>query len=644
MASSPRQMRTIIGILVSLVLALLLSATTGVDLAQADEYTQEPFSCSSSAPTDPGDSASGSYDNNGNLYIPCGNPNTDASSIYKYDLQGNATKLIDVAYDVSDVAPSPTGSYLYLATGESTPIRLNRSDATGAYTVDEAWKIARYPMDASVGWYIHVPQGLYIDTDNSDNIYLSDGAWTPNGVHTVVKYGPDGGFLTRFGSKHTTWDLGYFYHQLNGIAVKGDGSKVYTVEGGNNRVQVWSRQGLNDNSPYSAVSSFGGNRDNNPDREGYCKEDGWQGAFASPYDIALDAGEQNLFVLNTTCHQVMKFTTSGAYTSAMRVGVDNATASNRPHGFAVAKNGNVYVGQSGKKMILANTDTTPPTSEVSPASGATGVDVASKVTATFKRFSEASRVDGGDGTSDTSADVLDFSWITQASVKGLGVFVSLSGISDGSGFEVTSAEVEDAVGSSLPDDMRGDNMRNTLYGGAGNDIIVGGTEAAGANGDRIYGEAGNDTIKIRDGAIDIVDCEENEGDADKVEADPNDTVNANCEERVDTTAPTAKAPTHSFTTASTLGASTVPVKLTWSATDNAGGSGIATSSSNRALTAELYQRRAAFGYGYHHLSFAYPRHQHLPEVSRAYPEFADEKFLGLTGNSRQRRRDRTRTW
>jgi hypothetical protein len=32
------------------------------------------------------------------------------------------------------------------------------------------------------------------------------------------------------------------------------------------------------------------------------------------------------------------------------------------------------------------------------------------------------------------------------------------------------------------------------------------------------------------------------------------------------------------------------------------------------------------------------------EVSRAYPEFADERFLGLTRNSRQRGRDHTRTW
>jgi hypothetical protein len=48
---------------------------------------------------------------------------------------------------------------------------------------------------------------------------------------------------------------------------------------------------------------------------------------------------------------------------------------------------------------------------------------------------------------------------------------------------------------------------------------------------------------------------------------------------VDTTAPVAKAPAHSFPTTSTLGTSTtsnsVPVKLSWSATENTGGSGIA---------------------------------------------------------------------
>jgi hypothetical protein len=44
---------------------------------------------------------------------------------------------------------------------------------------------------------------------------------------------------------------------------------------------------------------------------------------------------------------------------------------------------------------------------------------------------------------------------------------------------------------------------------------------------------------------------------------------------LDTTAPVAKAPAQSFPTTSSLGTSTIPVKLTWSATDNTGGSGIA---------------------------------------------------------------------
>jgi Zn-dependent metalloprotease len=56
----------------------------------------------------------------------------------------------------------------------------------------------------------------------------------------------------------------------------------------------------------------------------------------------------------------------------------------------------------------------------------------------------------------------------------------------------------------------------------------------------------------------------------------------------DTTAPTAKAPTHTFTTLSTLGTSTVPVKLTWSATDNPGGSGIASYQLQQSINGGAY--------------------------------------------------------
>jgi hypothetical protein len=56
-------------------------------------------------------------------------------------------------------------------------------------------------------------------------------------------------------------------------------------------------------------------------------------------------------------------------------------------------------------------------------------------------------------------------------------------------------------------------------------------------------------------------------------------------------------------------------------------------------------RRTLYPFINTHTGGATPRKGYTAEeVSRAYPEFADEIFLGLTRNSRQRGRDRTRTW
>ena len=56
-------------------------------------------------------------------------------------------------------------------------------------------------------------------------------------------------------------------------------------------------------------------------------------------------------------------------------------------------------------------------------------------------------------------------------------------------------------------------------------------------------------------------------------------------------------------------------------------------------------RRTLYPFINTHSGGATPRKGYTAgEVSRAYPEFADERFLGLTRNSRQRGRDHTRTW
>ena len=55
-------------------------------------------------------------------------------------------------------------------------------------------------------------------------------------------------------------------------------------------------------------------------------------------------------------------------------------------------------------------------------------------------------------------------------------------------------------------------------------------------------------------------------------------------------------------------------------------------------------RRTLYPFINTHSGGATPRKGYTAgEVSRAYPEFADERFLGLTRNSRQRGRDHTRT-
>ena len=279
----------------------------------------------------------GSWDDAGKLYLLCGSPST----LVVYNANGGLDQQVPLGFYGHDVAPSPSGEFLYVATGGGPPRRLNRQ-AGGGYKVDTAWRPAAYTF----GGAAKSPRGVFVATDGGGNIYLSDGAWSGNDTHTVVKYRPDGSVVGRpFGSWANSWSTGTFYWMLTGLAVSRDGSKVYTVEVGNNRVQRWDRQA---DETYAFASTFGGNAQNNADRGGYCNFNGWEGKFAAPYDVALDrAGD--LYVMNTTCHQVLKFTAAGSYIAGWKVGSD--ATSPRPHGFAVAANGDVLIGESSKKVV-----------------------------------------------------------------------------------------------------------------------------------------------------------------------------------------------------------------------------------------------------------------------------------------------------
>jgi hypothetical protein len=173
----------------------------------------------------------------------------------------------------------------------------------------------------------------------------------------------DGQYVTRFGDYANSWGTGTFYWMLTGLAVTRDGSKVYTSETGNNRIQTWARQG---NGSYSVSGGWGGTSANNADRQGYCDFGGWLGKFAAPYDVSLDSAG-NVYVINTTCKQVMKFNSAGTYVSGTDIRLNGGDYP-RPHGFAVAADGTVYIGENQK--VLRRSDKTSPASGNAPQAGA----------------------------------------------------------------------------------------------------------------------------------------------------------------------------------------------------------------------------------------------------------------------------------
>jgi sugar lactone lactonase YvrE len=333
--------------MIKLTIALVATVTLGVfsscafDAAHASTdlqdsgYLVERFECGTVY-------GSGSHDSHGDVYIPCGDPTV----VKIFSADGALKQNVELGFASNDIAPSPDGAYLYATRcgpagceqGAAAPVRLARGD-DGRYAIDPGWRLQGYPMDG----YTYPPGGHFIATDGIGNIYLADGAWGTNLTHTVVKYESDGSLVTRFGRRQESWAGGSFWWQLNGLTVNPDGTRVYTVEGGNNRVQRWDLQA---DGAYGAVDVIGSTEATNPTREAIdcVYGSGWQSRLASPYDAGLDA-EGNLYVLNTTCHEVVRFTLDGRFAGVTRLGEDRSET--RPHGFAISRDGDVYVGQAG---------------------------------------------------------------------------------------------------------------------------------------------------------------------------------------------------------------------------------------------------------------------------------------------------------
>lgn len=313
----------------------IMPATAGAAIT----YEQASWECG-------GSRGSGEADAAGNLYVTCERGAGMAGPhVRVYDATGAARSTVPLPGYATDVAPSPDGSLLYvMERGTNRVVRYART-AAGGYARDAGWRLAWYPLWG--GWY--EPLGEFLTTDDHGNLYVTSGTWT-SAPSTVVKYRPDGSYVTQFGTWQQSWQLGSFYWLVTGLAVTPDGGSVYVAEVGNNRVQRFDRLG---DGSYAAVRVVVGNdpaRDADP-YTGWCGAEVRAGRLAAPYDVGLD-GAGNLYVANTTCGQVQVFDPSGAMVASELVGGLN-------HGIAVDRHGRVYVPQTGRALYPAGTRPAP---------------------------------------------------------------------------------------------------------------------------------------------------------------------------------------------------------------------------------------------------------------------------------------------
>jgi hypothetical protein len=353
----------------ALLLALALPAALVVAPAHAGAATwaSQAEACGGFNTSERG---SGQMDGAGRTYIPCSlnTAGQHANYIAVYNAAGARIGEIPLRFPgragtdrASDVAPSPDGSFLYVIHyAEYTAYRFNRQ-GDGSYVADPNWRLANYP-DKNGG--VARPLGQFLATDGNGDIYFSSGLWACNVGCTddaIVKYGPAGNVITRFGQKSGgSWALGHAAGSFGGVAVTADGRRVFVADVNNSRIQRFDRLA---NGTYGAVLSMGMDQYTDPNRWGACGFDragALPQALAAPYDLAMSTRGE-LLVLNTTCFatagfhdympygtiEVRRFGQDGTVRGTI---VSQARGDTRVHGIAVDFAGNIHMPQA--KAIL----------------------------------------------------------------------------------------------------------------------------------------------------------------------------------------------------------------------------------------------------------------------------------------------------
>lgn len=346
-------------LLVTLMLAVLAVAPGS---AAAATWASERTACGGWGYSERG---SGQMDAAGRMYLPCSVADNGQhyNHIQVFNAAGQRIQQVPLRFPMnpngtdraSDVAPSPDGSFLYVIHYATyTTYRFNRQP-DGSYVADANWRLAPYPHRFGG---LARPLGQFLATDGNGDIYFSSGLWACNVECTddaIVKYGPAGNVITRFGEKvGGSWALGHSHGSFGGVTVTADGRRVFVADINNSRIQRFDRAA---NGTYGAVLAMGMDQHSDPNRWGACYGDG---RLAGAYDVTMSAGGE-LLVINTTCFatndfhaymphgtiEVQRFAQSGAARGSI---ISRSNYDTRVHGIAIDRVGNVHLVQA--KSVL----------------------------------------------------------------------------------------------------------------------------------------------------------------------------------------------------------------------------------------------------------------------------------------------------
>ena len=301
-------------------LVLLLVACVCAPAAHAAEtYTSSKIGCTSYQ------WGSGSADAAGTTYASCG------FRLLRYRSDGLRLPDVLLPDQTTDVAPSPTGEFVYTFFGDEVR-RLNRT--AGTYVMDATWRLSSF----TIGGISYLVRGRYLAVDAWGDIYVSNGGWYVGAPSVILKYAPDGTFITSIGE----WGLGTGQFNTNmGLSVTRDGSSIYTTENITGRIQRFDWNGRK----YAFAATFGTTDTN-------CAA---TGAFAAPYDIGIDAWNY-LYIADTSCRRIQKFTSRGEFVGVVAKLLPTDTLA---HGIAVSPDGNFLVAQWGLWYRRASTNPVP---------------------------------------------------------------------------------------------------------------------------------------------------------------------------------------------------------------------------------------------------------------------------------------------